>query len=277
MPDGDDWRDSTTAGLAKLIEHCWKTEHGGRPTFGGAEGVVATLTNIEARMLKKDEDATVETMLSRMWTAESEKVVTAALIDEYAAAAATAKELEKAELDDERQGLEITMQGVEASSAAAQAILYEGGNGDLMKQVMSMMAEMKATLVEVRQEVRVSNVTLGSIAMNELDCPRLVFITPYTPPEQRRSIKTRVSNKLTKTVCTKLAAPSHVPCLLLTVLCFKQVKEKHRLTFLDPVTGTAVPCGSDGQAPRPPCQANLKNSRPSSPLMSPAPHLRGLH
>ena len=35
-----------------------------------------------------------------------------------------------------------------------------------------MMAEMKATLVEVRQDVRVLdaiNVTLGSIAMNELD------------------------------------------------------------------------------------------------------------
>ena len=46
--------------------------------------------------------------------------------------------------------------------------------------------------------MRVSNVTLGSIAMNELDCPRLVFIAPYTPPE-RRSIKTRVSDKLTKT------------------------------------------------------------------------------
>ena len=46
----------------------------------------------------------------------------------------------------------MTMKGVEDSSAAAQAILYEGGNGDLMKQVMMMMAEMKATLVEVRQE-----------------------------------------------------------------------------------------------------------------------------
>ena len=34
---------------------------------------------------------------------------------------------------------------------------------------------------QVRQEVRTSNVTLGSIAMNELECPRLVFITPYTP------------------------------------------------------------------------------------------------
>ena len=66
---------------------------------------------------------------------------------------------------------------------------------------MMMMAEMKVTLGEVRQEVRVLDaikVTLGSIAMNELDCPRLVFIAPYTPPE-RRSIKTRVSDKLTKT------------------------------------------------------------------------------
>jgi hypothetical protein len=66
---------------------------------------------------------------------------------------------------------------------------------------MTMMAEMKATLGEVRQEVRVLDaikVTLGSIAMNELDCPRLVFIAPYTPPE-RRSIKTRVSDRLTKT------------------------------------------------------------------------------
>ena len=37
---------------------------------------------------------------------------------------------------------------------------------------MTMMAEMKATLVEVRQEVRVLDaikMTLGSIAMNELD------------------------------------------------------------------------------------------------------------
>jgi hypothetical protein len=38
-------------------------------------------------------------MLSRMWTAESEKVVTAALIDEYAAAATAAAGPEKAELE----------------------------------------------------------------------------------------------------------------------------------------------------------------------------------
>ena len=81
VPGGDDWRDSTTTGLAKLIETCWQTEPTARPTFGGGEGVVAVLAGLEARLLKKDEDATVETMLSRMWTAESEKAVTAALIN----------------------------------------------------------------------------------------------------------------------------------------------------------------------------------------------------
>ena len=73
---------------------------------------------------------------------------------------------------------------------------------------MTMMAEMKATLVEVRQEVRgldAIKVTLGSIAMDELDCPRLVFIAPYTPPE-RRSIKTRVSDRLTKAVLAQSVA-----------------------------------------------------------------------
>ena len=38
-------------------------------------------------------------------------------------------------LEDERKGLEITMKGVEDSSSAAQAILNDGGNDDLMKQV----------------------------------------------------------------------------------------------------------------------------------------------
>ena len=61
--------------------------------------------------------------------------MTAALIDEFAAAATTAVGPEKKELEEEKQALEITMKGVEDSSSAAQAILYDGGNDDLMKQV----------------------------------------------------------------------------------------------------------------------------------------------
>ena len=41
-----------------------------------------------------------------------------------------------------------------------------------------------------------------------------------------------------------------------------QVKDRHRLTFLDPVTGTAVPCGTDGQVPWPPPLPTLPASKP---------------
>jgi len=103
--------------------------------------------------------------------------VPAALIDEFAAAATTAVGPEKVELEDEKQALEITMKGVEDSSAAAQAVLNDGGNADLMKQVMMMMAEMKEALDEVQQEVRVSSVTLGSIAMNEVSITLTLNLT----------------------------------------------------------------------------------------------------
>ena len=104
-----------------------------------------------------------------------------------------------AESCDERPGGEVTLTGVEASSAVAQAVLNEGGHALRLREVMVMMEEMQATVVQVKQEVRISNVTLGSLAMNELDCPRLVFITPFTPPE-RRSVKCRIADKLTRAV-----------------------------------------------------------------------------
>ena len=89
--------------------------------------------------------------------------------------------------------------------------------------MFQMLKTMNSDLELVKKDVQKGNVTLSSLAKDELDCPRLVFITPYTPPE-KRTIKTRVTEKITKAV-----------------------KDRHRLTFLDPVTGTAVPCGPDGQ------------------------------
>ena len=66
------------------------------------------------------------------------------------------------------------------------------------------------------------------------------------------------------------------------------MKERHRLTFLDPVTGTAVPCGSDGQAhffhhtlarpSQPPRPNNSHCTRPQDPqhwcVVTPTPHPR---
>ena len=79
------------------------------------------------------------------------------------------------------------MKGVEDSSAAAQAVLNDGGNADLMKQVMMMMAEMKEALDEVQQEVRVSSVTLGSIAMNEVNLTQIPSLTLTLTPNLTRT------------------------------------------------------------------------------------------
>ena len=87
--------------------------------------------------------------------------------------------------------------------------------------MMTMMQQMSRSLEAVKKDVRSSTVTLGSLAMDELDCPRLVFIMPHAP-EQR-------------TFTQRLRLKSATAAL------------KHRLVFLDPVTGSAVPCGADGK------------------------------
>ena len=151
LPDGD-WRNSTTAALAELIEACWAQAYGTRPTFGGLQGVVAGLDSQEAQLLKKDEDATVETMLSRAWAAEAEKAATVALLVEYDAACAAAEGQEKVELVDERGGLEVTRAAAEASSAAAQAILKDGGHGEVLAQMMAMLQSVMVAVDEVKKD-----------------------------------------------------------------------------------------------------------------------------
>ena len=169
-------------------------------------------------------------MLKRVWAAENEKAVMATKIEECEAAVVTAEESERAELEDERQGFETSVKIAEADSAAAQARLNEGGNGDLIQQVLLQhgkdMQEIKQALVDVRQEMRVANVMLTSLAMDELDCPRLVFITPHTEREPSRLIQ-----RLTRRLSAKVVPQAQA--------------QKHRLIFLDPVTGSAVPCGID--------------------------------
>ena len=218
LPSGD-WRESTTAGLANLIEACWAQTHGERPAFGGAKGVVERIDALEGRLLKKDADATVETMLTRVWVAESEKAVVVTLLEEYEAAGAEAKEELKAELEEEKEGLQTTRAGAEASSAAAQSFLREGGHHELLQQIMTTIQQMSHSLEAVKKDVRSTTVTLGSLAMDELDCPRLVFIMPHAA--EQRTFTQRL-----KSVASAA---------------------KHRLVFLDPVTGSAVPCGADGK------------------------------
>ena len=218
LPSGD-WRESTTTGIANLIEACWAQAHGERPAFGGAMGLVERIDGLEGRLLGKDSEATVETMLTRVWAAESEKAVAVTLLEEYEAAGAEAKEELKAALEEEKEGLQTTHAGAEASSAAAQSFLKEGGHHELLQQMMTMIQQMSHSLEAVKKDVRSTTVTLGSLAMDELDCPRLVFIMPHTA--EQRTFTQRLKSG---------AAAS-----------------KHRLVFLDPVTGSAVPCGADGK------------------------------
>ena len=222
LPSGEDWRECTTAGLTKLIEACWVSEYEARPTFGGESGVVSQLDGLEVRLLKKDSDATLETMLARVWAAENEKAVAVELISEYDAAGASAESAAKNELDEEREGLETTRKGVEASSAAAQEHLNVAGHADMLQQMFTMLKAMHSDLESVKKDVQKGNVTLSSLVVDELYCPRLVFITPYVPEGQQGLVK-RMTNTM--------KGLTH---------------EKQRLVFLDPVTGAAAKCGKDG-------------------------------
>merc|ERR1740130_157908 len=183
LPSGD-WRESTTTGIANLIEACWAQAHGERPAFGGAKGLLECIDTLEGRLLGKDSEATVETMLTRVWAAESEKAVAVTLLEEYEAAGVEATEELKVELEEEKEGFQTTHAGAEASSAAAQSFLKEGGHHELLQQMMTMIQQMSHSLEAVKKDVRSTTVTLGSLAMDELDCPRLVFIMPHTA-EQR--------------------------------------------------------------------------------------------
>ena len=212
-----DWKDTTAPGLAKLIEACWVTDHEARPAFAGDKGICKQLDALESRLLKKDSDATIETMLERVWAAENEMEVASHLIEEYDAAGKDAKGEAKKELAEEREGLQTTCVVVQESSAAAQQILKAGGHEDLLSQMFAMMKEMNSELMEVKKDVKKGTTTLSSLAVDELYCPRLVFITPY---EAKPGLMSRLK---------------------------KVASEKHRLIFLDPVTGAAAPCGKDGQ------------------------------
>ena len=48
---------------------------------------------------------------------------------------------------------------------------------------------MNSDLESVKKDVQKGNVTLSSLAVDELYCPRLVFITPYVPEGRQGLVK----------------------------------------------------------------------------------------
>ena len=58
-----------------------------------------------------------------------------------------------------------------------------------------MVRDLSSKLDDVKEDVRAGNVTLGWIAVGELDCTRLVFIFP-APRAEHRSLARRFADKV---------------------------------------------------------------------------------
>jgi len=126
------------------------------------------------------------------------------------------------ELKDERAGLMITLECAARTSEAAQSqLLKASGNDEALQQIMLMIQSMrdgqKAMLEQIQADVAANANTLTSVALGELDCPRLVMILPS---HAKKGLLARATSK---------------------------VNDRYAVVFLDPVTGCAVHCGRDGK------------------------------
>lgn len=242
--DGSDWRDLANPLLARLIESCWDAKLLQRPAFGGDGGLVSQLHSLEGRLLNhKASLEDLEKMSNRVFAAEAEAISAQVLIEQYDAAlppaapdgekgnsqattstspstASSLTESQIAAIVEERASLAVTKAMAEANARDAQRMLEsEAGaaaSAETVAELRKMLAEMANSLAKVQDDVRYANTTLDSLAMGELDYPRLVFIMPEKPAG---NLIARVRGR---------------------------VVDKFRLHFMDPVSGAMVRCGKDG-------------------------------
>ena len=182
LANGGDWRDHTTNQVAKLIEACWASEHPTRPPFGGtgAEGVVSTLETLESSMVRATDERLQLSMVTRLIAAESEvqvrqdymaQVDLASLVGEGSTAE------ERKELEAERKGASISRTVAEANAARVKDQLAKGSGGsELVSQVMARMQELELGFTELRKQVESHDMSLTSLAVGELGCPRLFLL-----------------------------------------------------------------------------------------------------
>ena len=245
LADGTDWRERTAPALAKSVEAAWAQDHKARPSFGGKNGLVVQLDELCQRMTRVsyDDDDAIDAIAERVFAAECEADAAKDLMHQYDEAIAaieadTAESDQKPtveqahELKAERAALTVTADcATRAADSAKKQLVKVSGDDLVLQQVMNMMVEMNATLqkqiLELSQDVKASSTTLTSIAMGELDCPRLVSIIP----DQRKGLRDRAAGKF---------------------------KDRYRIVFLDAVTGHCVPCGPDGFGYVKDCPLNLK-------------------
>ena len=219
LASGDDWRDRTTNTISKLIEECWEGQAAWRPTFAG---IVAKLDMLEASMAKGSDEAAQVSAVTRLIASEHEAEAAQALVSQVEAAQDGATESEAKELLDEKEGAQTSgkLAAQHAENTRATISKMPGGEA-LLAEVVAMMAEMKDSVHKLREEVASHDMSLSSLTVGELDCPRLVVFLPLEPPASKLK---RLIHRATGFV-----------------------KDKYRLVFLDPVSGIATPTGPDGE------------------------------
>ena len=261
LPNGNDWRDRTTRPIAALIERCWVRAPTERPTFGsrrrtqrqakastsdgpnakileaaleeevleeeGETGIVAMLEQLELMMAKSsDLDDSQLSMVMRLIAVDAAAQEAKEFIDAIDAALPDATEDEQFELGEERDSANMSRRIAEENAERAREQLAESENGQKMvEQVMQMIVELRTDFETVKRQVSSHDMSLTSLTIGELDCPRLFVLLPL---EESRG--------------------SMVKKLVSTVKGY--VKDRYRLVFLDPVTGMAVPSGPEGDGYR---------------------------
>ena len=96
------------------------------------------------------------------------------------------------------------------------------GGSELVSLVMARMQELELSFTELKKQVQSHDMSLTSLTIGELGCPRLFLLLPVedAPPSSRlKGLIHRAKGFM---------------------------KDKYRLVFLDPVTGCAVPSGPGG-------------------------------
>ena len=226
LSNGGDWREHTTSQMAKLIEACWASEHTARPPFGGAgtEGVVSTLETLENSMVRASDERSQLAMVTRLIAAQSEaqtrqdymaQLIWPALVDE----GDTGRGAEGADAEREGHQSAVVVEVTAACEGPAREGYWRQRAGEPGDGTMQ---ELQLGFTELKKQVESHDMSLTSLTVGELGCPRLFLLLPVED------------------------AP---PSSLLKGLIHRAkgfVKDKYRLIFLDPVTGCAVPSGPGG-------------------------------
>jgi len=237
----EEWKDKATAPMVRLIEACWHAEYAQRPVFGSragddsggpgeeAKNIVAMLEKMEHSLAKGSEaEASQLYMATRLISAEAEAWSIGRSLVHIDAAREDGETtaMERNDLAEERHAMETSRGLLRQNAFAVKCQMPGGADGELTSAVCAMLSQQQSMFLEAMRELQgeVSEKfgsverSLSRLAEGELECPRLFVLLPMEAS----------SSRLTQLVRREF------------------VKDKYRLVFLDPVTGCAAKCGSDG-------------------------------